>query len=156
MCKCKNVVYKATYNRCQKFYIGNTQCDLKTRFNQHYCDVKKRLEKGKNKTRFSKHFASCYQEEYGTKVYNVKKMKKLVRHEVLWEGNPLSCVKTYGTKQCTLCAEEKYAIWSETGRNFKYCLNKRKEIFSKCAHNVYFHHFYRGTEEPTGRGEKKN
>ena len=83
-------------------------------------------------------------------------MKKLVRHEVLWEGNPLSCVKTYGTKQCTLCAEEKYAIWSETGRNFKYCLNKRKEIFSKCAHNVYFHHFYRGTEEPTGRGEKKN
>ena len=83
-------------------------------------------------------------------------MKKLVRHEILWEGNPLSVVKTFGTENCRLCAEEKFAIFESNCRNFQHCVNKRSEIYSKCAHNVYFHHFYRGTEEPTGRGEKKN
>ena len=114
------------------------------------------LETGKNKTRFSRHFAKCYEKEYGTKEYSVKKLKKLVRHEVIWEGNALSVVKTFGSDQCRLCAEEKFCIWEDNCRNFRYMLNKRQEIYGACAHNVHFHCFYRGTDESTRRDEKEN
>ena len=110
MCKYKNVVYKTTCTRCLKFYIGATQNYVKNRFTQHYCSVKKMLETGESSTRFSSHFSKFYREEYGTDKYDVDKMRNLCRHEILYEGNALSVVKTYGTEKCRICAEEKYAI----------------------------------------------
>ena len=145
-----------TCKRCLKFYIGITQNEIKKRFTQHYCSVKTMLETGESKTRFSRHFSRCYKEEYGTDKYDVNKIRKLCRHEILYEGNTISVNKLYGTTDCRLCAEEKFMIWEECDRNFHYILNKRNEIYGTCAHNVHFHHFYRGTDESTGRDEKEN
>ena len=126
-----------------KFHIGATQNYVKNRFTQHYCSVKTMLETGESSTRFSSHFAKCYQEEYGPDArYDVNKMRNLCIHEIIYEGNAISVVKTYGTQKCRVCAEEKFAIWEENCRNFCFILNKRKEIYGACAHNVHFHHFY--------------
>lgn len=82
------------------------------------------IETGENKTRFSKYFTKCYKEEYGTEVYDVNKIRDLCKHEVLFEGNALTVNKKYSTTSCRLCAEEKFVIWEEGHRNFRYMLNK--------------------------------
>ena len=114
------------------------------------------LETGESKTRFSKHFTKCYKEECGTDVYDVNKIRKLCKHEILYKGKALAVNKTFGTSACRLCQEEKFVIWEENYRNFRYMLNKSKEIYKVCVHNVHFHYFYKDTDELTGRNKKEN
>ena len=75
-------------------------------------------------------------------------------HEILYEGNPLKMVKTYGSNKCILCMEERLAIFKESCRNKKKIINKRDEIYTTCNHNVYFHHYSKNTEELTGAAKK--
>ena len=154
-CRSKNIVYKITCKECGKFYIGATQNKAKIRMNQHYSGVKKLLEKNVKSTKFSKHFSRCYIKRYGTKKYNVNKIRDMCHHEVVYEANPLVAVKTYGGNACRLCMVERMEILKESCRNQRKLLNRRSEIFSTCRHNVYFHQYVRHTEELTRRGEKE-
>ena len=92
----KNIVYKATCKQCGKFYIGVSQNKAKLRFTQHYSSVGKKSEKEISNSRYAKHFVSCYVKRYGTKVYDVNKVRDMTMHEILFEANPLTAVKTYG------------------------------------------------------------
>ena len=154
-CKVKNIVYKATCKQCGKFYIGNTQNKAKLRFTQHYASVGKKLKKGISDSRYAKHWASCYVKRYGTKVYDVCKVRDMTHHEIIYEANPLTAVKTYGRNGCRLCMEERLEIYKESCRNQVKMINKRKEIYNTCNHNVKFHHYSRNTEELTESSEKE-
>ena len=81
----------------------------------------------------------CYVKRYGTKVYNVNKVRDMCQHEILYEGDPLKVVKTYGGNACRICMVERMEILKESCRNGRKLLNKRSKIFSTCRHNVHFH-----------------
>ena len=51
--------------------------------------------------------------------------------------------------------EEILAIYKESCRNQRKMLNKRKEIYSTCNHNVKFHHYSSNTEELTESSKKE-
>jgi hypothetical protein len=58
---------------------------------------------GKSPNSFALHFASLVLEGMAKK--NVKDFIK-VKVNILWQGDPLSCVKTSGTRSCKLCTKE--------------------------------------------------
>ena len=103
--KCRHsiVVYQTTCLKTNKCYIGNTQQHVKTRTQGHIQDVKNLFINGKSSDSFALHFASLVPE--GTTKKNVKDFVK-VKVDILWQGDPLSCVKTFGTRGCKLCAKE--------------------------------------------------
>ena len=148
-------MYKVTCKQCNKFYIGVSQNKAKIRFTQHYSSVKKQLEKNKTTSKFLSHFSRCYQKRYGTKKYNVNKIRDMCHHEIIYKANPLSAVKTYGSNTCRICMVERMEILKESCRNQWKLLNRRGEIYSTCKYNVYFHQYVRSTEELTGRGKKE-
>ena len=64
--------------------------------------------------------------------------------EILWKGNPISCLKNVGKTRCGLCMKERRAIltaWRVNKPNF---LNTKNEIFVACLCKSRFFQF---TEE---------
>jgi hypothetical protein len=59
------------------------------------------------------------------------------------QGNPLSCVKTFGTKGCKLCNKERWAILNLTRKYPNLAINKSNEIYGACRHKPKFHRFTR-------------
>ena len=106
-CKAQIVVYCVNCPTTGKKYIGNTQQPVKTRMSQHKQDTKRRFCDGKVSDSFAAHFAqfvpagTVKKDVVGTIKYKV---------DILWQGNPLACVKTFGTSTCKLCAMERLAI----------------------------------------------
>jgi hypothetical protein len=60
---------------------------------------------------------------------------------ILWQGDPLSCVKTFGTRNCKLCAKERYAIIKLTHETPNLAINKCNEVHGACRHKPRFHRF---------------
>ena len=145
-CRRKCIIYKATCQITNRFYVGSTANGLKTRMNGHYNDVKKILD-GElvASDTFSRHFARVFKEKFGCK-HNITQVKSLVKCEILWQGNPISLMKTFGTNECRLCAEEKLAILYSSSRRNSKLLNKCSEIHSCCRHKSKFHQ-YASTDE---------
>ena len=138
--KCRHsiVVYQTTCLQTNKRYIGNTQQHVKTRTQGHVQDVKKLFIDGKSSDSFASHFASLVPE--GTAKKNVKDFVK-VKVDILWQGDPLSCVKTFGTRGCKLCAKERYAIIKLTRETPNLAINKCNEVHGACRHRPRFHRF---------------
>jgi hypothetical protein len=76
---------------------------MKTRMQGHIQDVKKLFIDGKSSNLFATHFTSLVSQ--GTAKKSVKDFIK-VNVDILWQGDPLSCVKTFGTRDCKLCSKE--------------------------------------------------
>jgi len=107
--KCCNqiVVYQATCLKTNKHYIGNTQQHVKTRMQGHVQDIKNLFINEKSSDSFTSHFAALVPK--GTAKKNVKDFVNIKVH-ILWQGDPLSCLQTFGTRACKLCSKEPYAI----------------------------------------------
>jgi hypothetical protein len=96
----------------------------------HTQNIKNLFINGKSSNSFASHFASLIPD--GTTKKNVKDFIK-VKVDILWQGDPLSCVKTFGTRNCKLCAKERYAIIL--------AINKCNEVHGACRHKPRFHRF---------------
>ena len=72
-----------------------------------------------------------------------KKIKDYVRVKIdlLWQGNPMSCVKTFGTRACKLCSKERSAILKLTRKTPHLAINKCNEVYGACRHKPRFHRF---------------
>ena len=92
---------------------------------------------------FAKHFATLIPKN--TERKEMTKHVK-VKVEILWKGNPLSCVKTFGTRGCKLCAKERIEILKLVRLEPKKAINKNNEIYGACRHKPRFHKFCRLTE----------
>ena len=116
-CLQKGVVYQATvvqkYTNQKDTYIGITENEFKTRYNQHTSSF--RLPHKKSTTTLSEH------------VWNLKNNN--IEHCISWEIIENSHPYNTASKKCNLCTAEKYFIL--TG---KPTLNKRREIFAQCPH----------------------
>ena len=116
-CLQKGVVYKATVeqkpSKKQDTYIGITENEFKTRYNQHTSSF--RLNHKKSATTLIDFIWKL--KESGTEYH--------LSWDVIERAQPYSAA----TNRCNLCIAEKYFILKT-----KPSLNKRREIFSSCPH----------------------
>ena len=137
-CRTSIVIYQACCLTTGKKYIGNMQQHVKTRIQQHVQDTKRLVLSDKKSDSFANHFAKLVPE--GTEKKDIKNFIK-VKVEILWKGNPLSCVKTFGTKHCKLCSKERMAILNLTRKHPEMAINKCNEVYGACRHRPRFHRF---------------
>ena len=64
-----------------------------------------------------------------------------IKMDILWQGNPLSTVKTFGRRCCKLCARERLEILKFEAKNPGFGINKHDEVHGTCHHNPKFHRF---------------
>ena len=147
-CRWSNVVYEVKCKCCDKIYIGNTQQKLKTRINQHLADTRKLINCNVQTDSFAKHFAKHLEEKLknGTlKKVRTSDVRDLVEVKVIWRGNPISCVKSYGKLNCQLCMNERIAILENIrkGKKINKCIsiNSNSEIYGACRHRPKFHRY---------------
>jgi hypothetical protein len=135
------VVYKTTCKNTGKIYIGNTGQSVKNRMDQHI-DIARKIfngQKGQPSETLAKHLVRlipCVLTN--PKRENVRKYVP-TRYAVIWEGNPIGCVKTFATNNCTLCAREWIKIIKMSKSDPRLLMNSRNEIYGACHHNPTFH-----------------
>ena len=73
-------------------------------------------------------------------------VRKLVKMSILWEGNAISCNKSFGKINCQLCMSERISILTQIKSDFKNgtnrSINTNSEIYGSCRHRPKFHRFY--------------
>ena len=60
---------------------------------------------------------------------------------VLWQGNPLSTVQTFGTPHCKLCSKERLEIYKRARYKRETLINDRTNLFEACNHKPSFHRY---------------
>jgi len=58
---------------------------------------------------------------------------------IIWQGNPISVVKTFATKNCALCAKERIALLKQSRSNPQLLINSNNEIDRACGHTPRFY-----------------
>ena len=106
-CRTPVVVYQATCLKTGMKYIGNTQQLVKKKIQQHVQDVKNLVMVAKKSDSFAEHFAQLVPKGLERKDVAKEIWFKL---DILWKGNPISCVKTFGTRKYKLCSKERIKI----------------------------------------------
>ena len=143
------VVYQATCKQSKKIYIGNTQQKLKKRIDQHLDDVCHLANKGVASDSFAKHFAAKCDLEKNTKRKNVQ---ELLTVDILWSGNPISCMKNFGTPSCALCMKERLLILKALRKEPDRLINSRDKLYGACRHRSKFH-WYTSDATSTDEGQ---
>jgi hypothetical protein len=138
MCRKSIVVYKVECKTSSKVYIGNTQQHFKWRMQQHFNDVKKLHQHGLKSDSYAKHFAN--------QLSNFDNLTPALQRnsitcKVLWQGNPINVVKTFGTPNCALCNKERLEILKQSRKNPESLINSCNEIYGACRHNPKFHRY---------------
>ena len=67
----------------------------------HFADVLRLVKKKQNSDTFAKHFASTITDEFNP---TPKILRTRMNFSILWQGNPTSVQKSFGTKNCILYA----------------------------------------------------
>ena len=88
-----------------KKHIGQTQQQKKKRTQQHDNETRRMFRDGESYDSCSKHFFKQFDHEPSP-----KQLRKITEHETIWQGNPISVMKTFGTLHCTLCMKERCEI----------------------------------------------
>ena len=73
---------------------------------------------------------------------------------ILWQGNPLSVVKTFGSRDCKLCMKERFEILRAKKKDPNKLINRCNEIYGACRHKPRFHRFEQKTFPGTDESNK--
>jgi hypothetical protein len=144
ICRKSIVVYKVECLNTSKVYIGNTQQHFKRRMQQHFNDVKKLHGFGEKSDSYAKHFAG---QLINFKDVTPNLQRSNIRCSILWQGNPISVVKTFGTPNCALCNKERIEILKHSNREPTSLVNSCNEIYGACRHHPKFHRY--GSRSPS-------
>ena len=114
-CREKYIVYKARCKICDKSYVGGTQDHLKAQMTQHFADIvgltsttKKHLPL--DPKRQNDIFVSHFKKHFSRNA-TAQQLHENIEFDILWQGNPLSCVKTFKTHRCHICTMERLFIF---------------------------------------------
>ena len=132
------VDYKVTCTCCNMIYIGNTMQKFKKRMEKHFNDVQKLLFKGIRSDTYAKHFATHFKKGTRPKPTELRAIQKF---EIIWQGNPISASKTFGTRGCILCTREKIAVIKAGRKEPEKLINSCSEIYGACRHKPRFHRY---------------
>jgi len=96
------------------------------------------IERGKKSDSFASHYASHFPQG---KTVTPGEIREIMNFKVLWQGNPISCTKTFGKLNCSLCMRERIEILRAQQQDEFKIINHNNEIFGTCRHNPKFHSF---------------
>jgi len=145
MCRNSIVVYKVKCNNTGNVCVGNTQQKFKTRMQQHFNEVQKLVKLGEKSDSYAKHFATQF---YDTNP-SPTNQRGGITCSIIWQGNPISVVKTFAIKNCALCAKERLAILKQSRSNPQRLINSNNEICGACRHRPRFHRYVNQTTPST-------
>ena len=125
------------------------------------------VNKGATSDTFAKHFASHFDNGNGKDgekgkrkkgQVNIAQIRKLMKVSILWQGRPISNMKTFGKLNCTLCMSERLEILKarrlDKILNTKKMINSSNEIYGACRHKPKFHRFTCSQTSSTDEGLK--
>jgi hypothetical protein len=137
VCREPVVIYKVKCELTNKFYIGNTQQFFKNRMRGHFQDVKQYVEKNVLSDSYARHSEGLVPK--GAKSPTPGEQRVQISCSLIWKGNPLSAVKTFGKNSCKLCNREQMAIVKAEHNNPNNLINSRSELHGACRHLPRFH-----------------
>ena len=134
----KIIVHQMQNIHAKHCCTGSTSCTAKSRFQRHTTQILKCHETGQKSTSVARFFAATLMNwRPGTVTAN------LVRHQtkcsILWQGNPLSTVQTFGTPSCKLCNKERLEICKRAKFKRAMPMNERTDLFEACNHKPSFY-----------------
>jgi hypothetical protein len=103
------IIYRVTCKMTKKIYIGNMQQHFKMRMRGHFQNVKKLIEKGVPSDSYTRQFMGIWPRG-ATPALSPGMQWDMIQCEILWKGNPISIVKTFGKATCALCNRERMEI----------------------------------------------
>jgi len=102
---------------------------------QHFNEVQKLVKLGEKSDSYAKHFTTQF---YDTNPSPTNQRGGMTC-SIIWQGNPISAVKTFATKNCALCARERLAILKQSRSNPQLLITSNNEIYGVCGHRPRFH-----------------
>ena len=66
----------------------------------------------------------------------------MMKVKIVWQGNAISCMKSFGILNCSLCMRERIEILRTILQNEEWkIINHCNEIYDACWHKTRFHRF---------------
>ena len=112
---------------------------MKTRITQHLTEVCALANKGKTSDTFAKHFAAHYSNENGK--LKTGEARKMMEISIAWQGNAISCNKSFGKMNCSLCMKERLIILQLSKKDPASIINTSNEFYGACRHKPRFHRY---------------
>ena len=72
---------------------------------------------------------------------SIAQIKSMVEISVVWQGNPITCIKGFGKHCCSLCMRERIEILKLARANPGALINGCSEIYGACRHRTRFHKY---------------
>jgi hypothetical protein len=69
--------------------------------------------------------------------------RDMIQCEILWKGNPISIVKTFGIATCALCNRERMELIEISQSTPDILINSCLEIHGACQHRPRFHRYHK-------------
>ena len=138
ICRRSVVVYQAECDLTGDVYIGSTHQHLKTRMQQHNKQAIRCHKTGTSATSFARYFGTFFQ---NFEVLSPRLIRNSINYSILYQGNPLSVVQTFGTPNCRLCSKERIEILKRSRHKPQSLINKRQELYEACKHKPQFHRY---------------
>ena len=148
-CRVPCTVYQATCKLCNATYIGSSAQLLKQRICQHLNDTQAmangratRSEASFRSDTFAQHFADHLKTTYeeGTE-FRAPMVRRLINVGILYKGNPISLTKTFGTRGCRLCMEERCQLLKARRNGEPPLMNSSIHLMRGCHHKPKLHRF---------------
>jgi hypothetical protein len=105
---------------------------------QHLNDAKKLVTKGTKLDSFASHFAQHCKKEVKPTSNELRKMMKV---KIFWQGNTISCTKSFGKLNCSLCMPERVEILCTICQEEWKIISHCNEIYGACRHKTMFCRF---------------
>jgi hypothetical protein len=123
--------------RHQKFIPTATSQPLKKRVAGHLQDTCKLLKDGVRSSTLASHLAQMWQQNSNL-TPSAGMLRDELTYSILWQGDPFSCSKTFGTPACKLCQKERVALLQHSWSDGANMLIDRSEIHGSCRRTARF------------------
>ena len=140
ICRERIIVYQMQHRHTGHCYIGSTSCTAKSRFQQHNSQIVRCHETGQRSTSVAKFFAATLM-NWRPGTVSARLVRNQTKYSILWQGNPLSTVQTFGTPSCKLCSKERLEIYKRARFKRATLINERTNLFEACNHKPSFHRY---------------
>ena len=111
---------------------------LQTRFQKHTTQIIQCHETGKRSTSAARFFAATLM-NFRPGTVSARLVRCQTECSILWQGNPLSTVQTFGPPHCKLCSKERLEMCKRARCKRDTLINERTDLFEACCHKPSFH-----------------
>jgi hypothetical protein len=119
----------------------------------HFQHVKRLIEKGVYSDSYARHFESISLR--GAAAPTPGMQRDLIQYSILWQGNPISVVTTFGKSTCALYNRERMETIKLKRKIPNKLINSCSKIHGACCHKPRFHRYHKQTSNPSDDEHKK-